>query len=402
MKPRVFLLCLVLFALSKCNPVIVIEVAKEGLTTPKTTLIAQHQGIKLDDYNDTLSEYGRQQQYLLGLEMRVRYNNSVFNGECNPLNIFAYSVSKESTMLSGQVQLFGICPLFSNHNITPDMIEKSYPPFDFPAKKQIGEELGLYATPYNFMPLPLHSTYNDPVFGAEESDQYPLPASDLPSSQNEAIIDSTYKKYLYAELAELCGKDPTKASAHVIYDTVHEFLSLVKMKKLRNSKKSLLIDAQNFVFQYYKNYWNKKHRDTYAAMFFNEIVRKLKNAVIIKLNPLLAKPLHLDITIEQPDYDHTKIKYFMFEVGDLQMYTYTNILKFGNENYIPSSSILMFELHKTCELSKDMTLEDAIKCFKLHIKFNDEDVKSRLCTSPCQLDRFFGLTKTHFGNLLKA
>ena len=94
-----FGLLALLLGLGDCYPVVVVEVAKEGLTTPKTTGISRHQGIPLTEYNDTLSEYGRQQQYLIGLEMRVRYNESVFNGECNPLDIFAYSLSKESVML---------------------------------------------------------------------------------------------------------------------------------------------------------------------------------------------------------------------------------------------------------------------------------------------------------------
>lgn len=390
-----------LFALALSDPVLVVEIAREGVTTPKTTLIAQHEKIKLTEYNDTLSEYGRQQQYLLGLEMRVRYNHSMLNGECNPLDIFAYSVSKESVMLSGQVHLFGICPLFSNHNITPDLVEKSYPPFDFPTKKQIGEELGLYATPYNFMPLPLHSTYNDPVFGAEESDQFPIPPSDLPGSQSEDAIDQAFQATLYSTLAELTGMKQKDMKAFRVYDTVQELLSLVQMQLLTNIKPEVIESAENFIYHYHNYYWNKEKAKKYAALFFNEIAKKFRNAVVIKLNPLLATPLPLTITIEQPDYDHKKIKYFLYEVSDLQIYNYVKMMDVENESYIAPSSLLIFELHPTCKLNAKMNLEEAMACFNLDAKFNDVDIKGRFCNSPCKLTEFMANAKAYFGDLFK-
>ena len=390
----------VLLRLSCGNPVLVIEVAKEGLTTPKTTAIAQHEGIQLTEYNDTLSEYGRQQQYLIGLEMRVRYNTSIFGGECNPLDIFAYAVSKESVMLSGQVHLFGICPLFSNHNITPDLVEKSYPPFDFPGKKQIGEELGLYATPYNFMPLPLHSTYHDPIFGAEESDQYPIPASDLPGSKEEAALDDKFRGSLYKGLGLLSGESNLEMTASRIYDTVQELLSLGTRKLLDHPQ--LMTEAQQFIPQYFQSYWTEANKKKYAVMFFRELLVKLQNAVINKLNPLLATPLKPTITIEQPDYDYKKLKYYLYEISDPQIYTYLDLMQVIHNDYIPPSSVLIFELHQTCDLHKDMSLHDAMLCFDLLAKYNDVDMKSRFCESPCKVLSFSEKVKEYFGDLIKA
>ncbi len=393
------LLLLSLVAVAETNPVLLIEVAREGLRTPRTTRIATHQGLKLKEYNDTLSELGRQQQYLLGLEIRTRYLKSVFGAECNPLNIFAFAVSKESVMLSGQAHLLGICPLFTNKNITKDMVEKSYPPFDFPAKEQIGEELGLYATPYNFMPLPLHSTYNDPIFGAADSEKYPLPVNDLFGAR-KAEIDRKFADTLYPALAELAGLETDELTVRKVIDTVHELINLVESKRLRKISKKIVQAAKDFLHEYYRYYWEKENRDKYASMFFNELMLKLKNAVILRLNKVLPKPLSYVVTIEQPDYDYAQIKYYLYEVSDLQMYTYSTVMKFGNNGYIPPSSIFMFELHQTCDLSKEMSVEQAMKCFKLDVKYNDAEVNSRFCQSPCALDTFYAGLKEYFQKLL--
>ena len=379
------------------NPVLVIEVAREGLATPKVPLISKQAGLKLTEYNDTLSEYGRQQQYLVGLEMRARYGKTVFEDKCNPLNIFAYSVSKESVMLSGQVQLFGICPLGSNHDITPDMVEKAFPPFDFPGKNKIAEELGLHATPYNFLPLPLHSTYNDPVFGAEDSDEYPIPTSDLPDSESEATIDRTFSDSLYRYLADASGLEQSEIHASNIVDTVNELIWLVKSKKLATVPAQVVRAAEDFLYQYYKHYWNKHKRDKYAWLFFKELLIKLKNAVLVKLNGYKESPIAFTVTLEKPDYDIKKIKYFLYEVGDLQMYTYANILKFDlPHKYIPASSILLFELHQTCELNSAMEPEDAMECFRLSMKLNDAEAESSFCKGLCDLKMFYNKVKDYF------
>jgi len=108
MSKWIYLIFLFFSVLSLSNPALLIEIALEGLTTPKYTNITDKQFIQRAKYNDTLSSLGRKEQFLLGLEIRSRYNDTVFSGECNPLNIYAYSVSKQSTMLSGQMQLAGI------------------------------------------------------------------------------------------------------------------------------------------------------------------------------------------------------------------------------------------------------------------------------------------------------
>ncbi len=386
-----FTIITVLLFTSFClsDPIFIVEVAREGLTTPKVPLICKKSNIEHTEYNDALSEYGRQQQYLLGLEMRARYGKSILEDKCDPLHIFAYSVSKESTMLSGQVQLFGICPLGYNQDISPDMVDKAFPPFDFPDKNKIAAELGLHATPYNFMPLPLHSTYNDPIFGAEDSAQYPIPVSTLPDSPEERQIDSMFSGTLYPYLAQLSGLDRSEMKASTVIDTVNELLWLIQIKKLKRVPKMVRNAAKDFVYQYYTHYWGKADREKYASMFFKEFTIKLKNAVLAQLNPLLDTKIPLTATMEKPDYAPEKIRYFLYEVGDLQMYTYAITLGIEQVGYIPPSSVFIFEVSKTCELRKAMTPESAMNCFKISIKLNDKEVDTPLCQSPCNLKEFY-------------
>jgi len=386
-----FILC------SQNDPIFVIEIAREGVSTPKKPLICLNNGIELTEYNYTLSEYGRQQQYLLGLEMRSRYLHSIFENKCNPLNFFAYSVSRESTMLSGQVQLMGICPLGSNKDITENMIEKSYPPFDFPGKEKIAAELGLHATPHNFMPVPLHVTYNDPIFGNEESMLYPIPNSDLPDSEKEENLNKEFKPYLYRKLSEMAGiRDFESITASNIIDTVNELLWLTQTGKLRNVEMELIQSAEDFVFKYYQNYWDQTHHDVYAKMFFMEMLQKLRNQVLARLNPFLSKPIELHVSVEKPDYNISGIKFYLYEVTDLQIYAYTNILRFGNSKYIPPSSILIFELYQIEDISKNMSVEEAMKNFELKIKFNDVEIESPFCEKTCNLAQFYEKINTYF------
>jgi len=380
--------CLILFSLLisvyAADPIFVIEVAREGLTTPKNPLISKALGLELEDHNDTLSKYGRQQQYLLGLEMRERYDKSIFKGKCNPLNIYAHSVNKQSTMMSGQVHLFGICPLGLNEDIAPDMVKKTFPPFDFSEKHEIAAELGLKATPHNFMPLPLHSTYDDSMFENEHT----MPKSDLIGGPDEDFIDALFKNSFYPYLKRLTGKDFKTISQ--VLDTANEIIWLSKTKDVKEITEDKVRLAEEFIFQYYNHYWNDNNKFLYASKFLRKALYKLRDAVTVELNKYKEKKITLteseDITV---DYDINQIKYYLFEVTDLQMYTYTIILDIDFYDYIPPSSILIFELYKKYPLNSWMKVTDAMHCFMLEIKFNDQNVYSPFCESPCMLNEFY-------------
>jgi hypothetical protein len=366
------------------DPIFVIEVAKEGLITPKNPLISKSLGLELEEHNDTLSRYGKQQQYLLGLEMRERYDKSIFEGKCNPLHIYAYSVNKQSTMMSGQIQLFGICPLGLNEDIAPEMVKKASPPFDFPEKDKIAAELGLKATPHNFMPLPLHSTYDDGVFGNENT----RPKSDLVDEPNEEFINAIFKDSFYSYLKKLTGKHFKKASQAL--DTANEIIWLSKTKNIEEITEDKVKLAEEFIFQYYNHYWDYNSKLLYASKFLRKLLCKLQDAVTIELNKHKERKIVLTESEDViTDYDLNLIKYYLFEVTDLQMYTYTIILDIDFYDYIPPSSILIFELYRKYPLDKRMKVADAMQCFILDIKFNDHHVDSPFCRSPCKLNKFY-------------
>eukprot|EP00826_Nyctotherus_ovalis_P008070 TRINITY_DN12082_c0_g4_i1.p1 TRINITY_DN12082_c0_g4~~TRINITY_DN12082_c0_g4_i1.p1 ORF type:complete len:392 (+),score=110.98 TRINITY_DN12082_c0_g4_i1:855-2030(+) len=375
---------LFLLTIHATDPLFVVEIAREGLTTPKNPLLSKSLGLEVKEHNDTLSEYGQQQQYLLGLEMRVRYGDSIFEGKCNPLKIYAYSVNKQSTMLSGQTQLFGICPLGLNENIPIEMLRKALPPFDFPEKERIAAELGLKATPYNFMPLPLHSTYEDPLFGNKRT----IPKSELPGSPNERLINEIFKDTLYPFIRRITGKKFKKISK--VLDAANEIIWLSKTQNVEAIAGSKVQWAEEFVYQYYTHYWNEQTKIKYASRFMRKLLNKLRDAVVVELNKHHEKKMALSEAEDVlADYDLSQIKYYLFEVGDLQMYTYVNVLDIDFYGYIPPSSILVFELHRMYPLGKGMKLKEAMKRFDLVIKFNDKEVDSTFCKSPCNLSNFY-------------